>query len=131
MASMTAAYLNISAKKLEDKDGATTISVTVDNSSAVFGLVVQLELFDKKTDKRILPTFYSNNSLNLLPAATADIAIQVPKMEGAAPDFTIRVDGWNLDPASTLGASGDVAVMRNENALAIGTASDSCGKCGA
>jgi mannosylglycoprotein endo-beta-mannosidase len=54
----------------------------------------------------------------------------VPAQEGVSPDFAIRVDGWNLGPASTLDGNGNVPVVRNENALAIGAGGamfESCG----
>ena len=95
-------------------------NVTVENSGSAVALMVHLQLFDKTTDQRILPAFYGDNYLNLLPGTKREVTIEIPVQAGTSHDFAIRVDGWNLDPAAKFGGSRDVPVIVNSNAMAVG-----------
>ncbi|SDP81772.1 beta-mannosidase [Phyllobacterium sp. YR620] len=110
---------SIAARRVEEKDGKAKIAVAVENAGTAIAVMVHLQLFDRKTNKRILPAFFSDNYLNLLPGVKREVTIEVPLQEGVTYDFGVRVDGFNFGPDAKLDASGSVPVVRNENALAI------------
>jgi mannosylglycoprotein endo-beta-mannosidase len=116
------AALSISAKSADNKGVSTLITATVKNSSDAVALMTHLQVYDKSSGLRILPAFYSDNYLNLLPQASRQIVIDLPYRDGKpVANPAIRVDGWKLDrEKSRLDQSG-VPVSFNENALAIET----------
>jgi mannosylglycoprotein endo-beta-mannosidase len=118
---MKAAALSVSATIAEHSDKATKIKVRVENSAAAIALMVHLQLHDTKTGKRVLPAFFSDNYLNIVPGGTKDIIIEVPHIAGKQPaNLGIRIDGWKLDRQNTkLDNSGKVPVSFNENAMAV------------
>ncbi|QND52244.1 beta-galactosidase [Phyllobacterium sp. 628] len=117
---MEAASIAVSAKVAEKGKTMTTISARIENTGKSIALMVHLQLFDRTTKKRILPAFFSNNYLNLLPGASTQISIEVPHEEGKPLNTAaIRVDGWKLDrKLSDLDYSGEIPVIFNENAMA-------------
>ncbi|WP_346778903.1 beta-mannosidase [Burkholderia sp. Se-20373] len=80
-------------------------------------------LFDPSTGARVLPAFYSDNYLNLIPGGKRQITIDLPHAGGAPVSrVALRVDGWRLDrPNCRLGLGG-VPVVFNERALAVAPA---------
>lgn len=70
----------------------------------------------------MLPAFYSDNSLNLIPGGKRQITIGLPHAGGAPVSrITLRVDGWRLDrPNCRLGLGG-VPVVFNERAPTVPT----------
>jgi len=87
--------------------GATTdgtdkvMTVTLANRSTTPALNAKLTLVDDK-GQRILPAFYSDNYLMLLPGEEKRIEIRYPATVAATPSFTLR--GWNV-AETRLGAS--------------------------
>ncbi|MBB5711314.1 glycosyl hydrolase 2 galactose-binding domain-containing protein [Sphingomonas xinjiangensis] len=69
------------------------IAVTLANTSAVPALNAKLTLVDGQ-GKRILPAFYSDNYVALLPGERKQIEIRYPVSVTAAPSLTLR--GWNV-----------------------------------
>jgi hypothetical protein len=79
--------------------GAKTRTVTVTLSNPAGGPVAffnRLSLVDAKTKKRILPVFYSDNYVSVLPGETRTITMEYTAEAGeAAP--VVSVEGWNVD----------------------------------
>jgi len=79
--------------------GATTdgtdkvMTVTLANRSTTPALNAKLTLVDDR-GQRILPAFYSDNYLMLLPGEEKRIEIRYPATVAATPSFTLR--GWNV-----------------------------------
>ena len=61
----------------------------------------------RKSGKRILPVFYSDNYVSLVPGETKTIDIEAAASGFKAEDALIVVDGWNVTvtPASFPGGS--------------------------
>ena len=85
-------------------DGETTIHVHLQNSSVTAALATKLTLEHASLEKpdedpRILPAYYSDNYVSLLPGESTDITIAAPDSaaKGAA---KVAVRGWNVTPAS-------------------------------
>ena len=72
------------------------VTVTLANSGQVPALNTKLTLVDAKGE-RILPAFYSDNYVALLPGETKVLTIRYPATVSAAPEVTMR--GWNVATA--------------------------------
>ncbi len=68
-------------------------SVRIKNAGSVPALAVKLTLKDAATGKRILPAYYSENYVSLLPGEERVITVEFPAGE-AKPAIGLR--GWNL-----------------------------------
>ncbi|GAA0734045.1 glycosyl hydrolase 2 galactose-binding domain-containing protein [Sphingomonas japonica] len=76
----------------EDK----AVTVTLTNPTATPALNAKLTLIDD-VGERILPAFYSDNYVALLPGETRTISVRYPARVTATPRFTLR--GWNVTQA--------------------------------
>ncbi len=74
-----------------------TVAVTVSNSLAIPALAIRLTLRDAKTGRRVLPVYYEDNYISLLPGESRVIHI-----DGLPAQVTPQVDfsGWNITPSS-------------------------------
>ncbi|MCH8686226.1 glycosyl hydrolase 2 galactose-binding domain-containing protein [Pedomonas mirosovicensis] len=82
-------------------DGAdNVITATLTNGGAVAALNAKLTLVNEKGE-RILPAFYSDNYVALLPGESRTITIRYPATIKAQPHLTLR--GWNV-PAQEVAA---------------------------
>lgn len=74
------------------------LTVKLANTSSLPALMVKLTLKDARTGERILPAYYSDNYLSLLPGEQRTITTRF-RANGATPSLELR--GWNL-PGSTV-----------------------------
>ncbi len=70
------------------------VSIKLENSAAVPALMVKLTLQDAATGSRILPAYYSENYVSLLPGEVRTVTIALPAGE-TKPVVALR--GWNLE----------------------------------
>jgi hypothetical protein len=79
----------------KDADGVATLTVTLKNTSATPALMTHLQLHEKQSGARVLPVFYSDNYVSLMPgeAKTVTITAAVKEVHG---DALVLVDGWNV-----------------------------------
>jgi hypothetical protein len=85
--------LNAKAKKIDIKK----IELTLKNlSSAPLAFFNRVSLMNTKTRKRVLPTFYSNNYISILPGEEKAIIIECPALENN-PECEVCITGWNVD----------------------------------
>jgi hypothetical protein len=71
----------------------------IKNTGKVPALEVRLTLRDQKTGQRILPAFYDDNYISLLPGETRNFRIDFRESNtNKHPEITL--DGWNIKPAS-------------------------------
>lgn len=82
------------AKTTAHSGGFDTVTVHLENTGSDAVLQQKLTLVDA-SGKRILPAYYSNNYVSLLPGESQTVTIQYPPAVAAsAPHVTLR--GWNL-----------------------------------
>jgi beta-mannosidase len=125
--SMQPAAVAISASAAKADESTTRITADVKNIGDVVALMTHLQLFDTSTGKRILPAFYSNNYLNLLPDACTRITIDVPHAKGHSLSHAgLRVDGWKIDRQKSDLSRGVIPVSFNERALSVTPFGDRC-----
>jgi mannosylglycoprotein endo-beta-mannosidase len=96
-------------------DGANTLlTVTLHNNSPHVALLSHLQLHQKQSGKRVLPVFYSDNYISLVPGESSTVTIEAATkdLQGDAP--LVELDGFNVDVNSV---DGPVAIAPNLNAL--------------
>jgi beta-mannosidase len=104
--------LLVSAERVAS--GRTTrIAVSLRNPTKAVALMAHLQLRHGKD--RVLPVFYSDNYVSLLPGESRRITIEcaTEDLKGDSPSLVL--DGWNVEVADGRG-SGDVPVATNEDA---------------
>ena len=71
-----------------------TIEVTLNNKEQkMLSFFNRISLIDQDTKRRILPTFYSNNYISLLPGDEKKITVEYPVV--SVKNLAIEIDGWN------------------------------------
>ena len=76
------------------KDGEREATIKLENTGTVPALLVKLTLKDGATDARILPAYYSENYVSLLPDESRTITVAFPVSE-SKPEIALR--GWNVE----------------------------------
>jgi beta-mannosidase len=91
----------------------TVITMTLHDNTKNVALMTHLQLHQKKSGKRVLPVFYSDNYISLVggESATATIEAATKDLQGDAP--LVEIDGFNVDVAPVDGA---VSIAPNVNA---------------
>jgi exo-1,4-beta-D-glucosaminidase len=76
----------------------TAARVTVENPGSGLAFLVRLRLLKGKDGAEVLPVFFDDNYISLLPGEKRDITVQVRKgdLDGAKP--VLAVDGFNVRP---------------------------------
>jgi beta-mannosidase len=109
---MPAATLDASATSRTEGE-KTLLTVTLRNTTKTIALMTHLQLHKKGSGERVLPVFYSDNYLTLVPGESRTVTIEAAtkNLGGDAP--LIAVDGYNVDVRS---GDSQVAIMPNVNA---------------
>jgi mannosylglycoprotein endo-beta-mannosidase len=91
----------------------TVLTVTLHNNTSHIGLLSHLQLHQKKSGRRVLPVFYSDNYISLLPGESSTVSIEAATkdLQGDLP--LIELDGYNVDVKLV---DGPVSITANVNA---------------
>jgi hypothetical protein len=81
------------AAQADDAAGERTVTAILSNRSRAPALNAKLTLVDAR-GTRILPAYYSDNYVSLLPGESRTITIRYPATAPARPSLTLR--GWNV-----------------------------------
>ncbi len=76
-----------------------SIHVHVENGSAVAALNTKLTVFFADDESEVLPAFYSDNYISLLPGEQRMIAVDLPAADGKRA-IRVKLRGWNVTPTS-------------------------------
>ncbi|MRI00045.1 glycosyl hydrolase [Kriegella sp. EG-1] len=82
--------LDAEAKKLNDTTVTLTIKNNENNTIAFFNRV---SLIDNETSERVMPTFYSDNYVSLVPGESKEITLEYEHLSQISP--VIEISGWN------------------------------------
>lgn len=87
-------------------DGKRLLTVTVHNPTASIALMAHLQL-RRASGERVLPAYYSDNYISLLPNESRTITIEADAKAFHGENALIVFDGWNISvtPASFAGAA--------------------------
>jgi mannosylglycoprotein endo-beta-mannosidase len=91
----------------------TVLTVTLHNNSGHVALLTHLQLHQKKSGRRVLPVFYSDNYISLLPGESSTVSIEAATKDLQGDSPLIEVDGYNVDVKPV---DGPVSIAANANA---------------
>ena len=97
--------------------GNCLLDVTLSNPTRNIAVMAHLQLRNQRTNQRVLPVYYSENYVSLLPGESRTITIEAASeaLGGARP--LVVVDGWNVTAkAKSFPANGGARIATNENA---------------
>jgi hypothetical protein len=91
----------------KDADGKRVVTVTLHNPSKDIALMAHMQLRRQKSGERVLPVFYSDNYVSLVPNETRTITIETDVNAFNGENALVVFDGWNVTvaPASSKGAA--------------------------
>jgi mannosylglycoprotein endo-beta-mannosidase len=92
----------------------SVVTLTLRNSSAMIALMTHLQLHRKTSGKRVLPVFYSDNYLSLVPGESRVVTIELATKDLGGEKALIEVDGFNVEVKQS---GGVVSIAPNLNAL--------------
>jgi beta-mannosidase len=98
---------------LVEAAGTTKIAVTLTNQSDKIALMTHLQLHRATSNARVLPVFYSDNYITLVPGEKRSITIEAATKDFAGEAPLLEVDGFNLQ---LVPSGGEVQVISNSNA---------------
>ena len=101
------------AAQARSEGGNTFVTVTLKNNTNTVALLTHLQLHRKKSGSRVLPVFYSDNYISLVPGESSTVTIEAATKDLEGDDPVIEMDGYNVD---VVGGDGPVAVTLNLNA---------------
>jgi len=93
-------YAEGSARKEGDR---MIFTVTLRNPSSVVALMTHLQLRQKAGGLRVLPVFYSDNYISLVPGETRTVTIDVANKNLTSDAPALAVDGFNVEVGPTQG----------------------------
>lgn len=92
----------------------TILTVTLRNAAETMALMTHLQLHRKQSGKRVLPVFYSDNYISLVPGESRTLTVEFATKDLGTDTPLIEIDGFNVDVKPSEGA---VSVAPNLNAL--------------
>lgn len=112
LAKMPEAKLDASATSQTEGE-KTLLTVTLHNATDTIALMTHLQLHRKGSDERVLPVFYSDNYLSLVPGESRTVRIDAATKDLGGDAPLIAVDGYNVEVRAS---DSPVAVAPNLNA---------------
>ena len=79
------------------------MSVTLENTSKTPALMAHLTLRKRASGERILPAYYDDNYISLLPGERTTLAIRSASKDEAQ-EMAVSLEGWNIAPAALSGS---------------------------
>jgi hypothetical protein len=89
------------------------VTVTLHNNAKVVALMAHLQL-RHKSGERVLPVFYSDNYVSLVPGESRTMTMEAGTPNSASEDYLVTVDGWNVSVAQA--SAKGVAIAPNVDA---------------
>jgi len=101
-----------------DAGGKVLLDLTVGNPTAQVAVMAHWQLRNQRTQARVLPVFYSDNYISLLPGESKTVTIEASAGALGTDQPQVVVDGWNtvVKPA-TFSGNGGVSIGPNANAI--------------
>jgi len=81
-------------------EGVTTrIDVTLANPTVAVALMTRLKVTRRVSGARVLPVFYADNYVSLLPGEKRSVSLTFATIDLAGEAPLLAVEGWNIAPA--------------------------------
>lgn len=78
-------------------DGMRHYTIRLQNTSAVPALNIKLGAFNTATHKQILPAYFSDNYVSLVPGEQTTLTLELPTALTPNPPL-LKLRGWNIEP---------------------------------
>ena len=117
--SLPTVALDLTAFK-QERDGNCLLNVVAENPSKAIALMAHLQLRKARSGQRVLPVFYSDNYLSLLPGESKALTIEAALADLGGEEPLLAVDGWNVTANPTPAAGKTVRVVPNAEAQVSG-----------
>ena len=111
LASLPVANLEASVSR-HDADGKCRLEVALKNSSPTVALMPHLQLRRQHSGERVLPVYYTDNYVSLVPGETKTMSIEAAAADLKSEDPLVVIDGWNIGLDSKKSSPG---ITLNEN----------------
>jgi hypothetical protein len=92
-----------------DVNGKRMLTVTLHNPSKDIALMAHLQLRRQKSGERVLPVFYSDNYISLVPDETRTVTIEADISQFNGENALVVFDGWNVTVAPAAFKSASIA----------------------
>jgi Exo-beta-D-glucosaminidase Ig-fold domain/Glycosyl hydrolases family 2/Glycosyl hydrolases family 2, sugar binding domain/Glycosyl hydrolases family 2, TIM barrel domain len=92
-----------------DSDGKCQLTITLHNPGTQVALMAHLQLRRKQSGGRVLPVYYSDNYVSLVPNESKTITIEAAEADLKGDSPLVVVDGWNVEGASFSGPNVSIA----------------------
>jgi hypothetical protein len=79
-----------------DKNGKCILQTTLRNSGHNIALMVHLQLRGARSNQRVLPVYYSDNYITLMPGEIKKITVEASLADLKGDKPMLALDGWNL-----------------------------------
>jgi Tol biopolymer transport system component len=79
-----------------DEEKRFRLDVNLSNPSSTVALMAHIQLRKKSTNERILPAYYGDNYISLLPGEHRSISVDAARSDLGSDEPLIVVDGWNV-----------------------------------
>jgi len=91
----------------QDANGQCRLQVTLHNPGSQIALMAHLQLRRQNSGVRVLPVYYTDNYVSLVPNETRTITVEAAKADLKGEKPLLAVDGWNIGvtPASSSSAA--------------------------
>jgi Exo-beta-D-glucosaminidase Ig-fold domain len=79
-----------------DSDEKCLLDVKLSNPSPVVALMAHIQLRRQSSNDRVLPVYYSDNYVSLLPGESRTISVEAATKDLHGQEPSIALDGWNV-----------------------------------
>jgi beta-mannosidase len=93
-----------------DVGGKSFFDVTLHNPGTQVALMTHVQLRRKGSSERVLPAYYSDNYVSLVPNESRTITIEAATAELKGDVGLILVDGWNVGVTASSAAGVELAL---------------------
>jgi hypothetical protein len=100
-----------------DREGKCLLDVTIKNPSDQIALMAHMQLRCKKTGERVLPVYYSENYISLIPHEMKTVTVEAAESDLKGDKPLLMFDGWNIGVVAA--TTPDVDVALNDQALPV------------
>ncbi len=106
-----------SAIRRHDAAGNVLLDVTLTNPGPVAAVMAHVQLRNQRTNARVLPVYYTENYISLLPGESKTITLEAAAKDLGTDQPLVVVDGWNVTSrAQTFTTGGPSSIATNANA---------------
>ena len=93
-----------------DVGGKSYFDVTLHNPGTQVALMTHLQLHRKRSGERVLPVYYTDNYVSLVPSESRTITIEAATSDLKGEAASVLIDGWNVGVGASSLAGGTLAI---------------------